>query len=117
VMDERVDPADPLTLLLKLQSELPNDIEIQSQCWVSNISLTPYVISSIIKSSKDSVAYKIGPPNFSIPIPNASLTNTNLSYTADDLRQDDENERELTISKNIGEFRCVFIRRASPQDF
>jgi PKD repeat protein len=103
VLDERTDPSDPLTLVVKLPSELPSDIQIQSACWVSNISLTPYVVSGIFRSPIKSVVHKIGAPNFSIPIPNASITNANLSYTADDLRQDDEAKRELTISKNVSE--------------
>ena len=103
MIDERIDATDPLTLLLKLKSELPNDIMAQSHCWVSNISIVPYIINVIIKSPNEIAVQKIGPPNFSIPIPNASLTNTNLSYTAADLKENDATERELTIRRNIGE--------------
>lgn len=103
MMDERVDPSDPLTLLIKLQAELPNDVQIQTPCWVTNVSLTPYVMDSIVKNPTEGVVYKIGAPNFSIPIPNASLTNTNLSYTANDLKEEDQTDRELTISKKIQE--------------
>jgi PKD repeat protein len=103
MIDERTDPSDPLTLLVKLKDELPIDLPAQSRCWVSNISLTPYVVSAIIKSDISQTVHPIGPPNFSIPIPNASLTNTNVSYTANDLREDDQTERDLTVSKNIGE--------------
>jgi len=103
VMDERAEPADSLTLLIKLQSELPSDLSIQSQCWVSNTSLSPYVLNTVVKNSVSDAIHKIGPPNFTIPIPNASLTNTNLSYTADDLKEDDDTTRELTVSKNVVE--------------
>lgn len=103
MLDERIDPSEPLTLLVKLQSELPNDIQIQTSCWVSNISLVPYIVDGIFRTAGQDTTYKIGAPNFSIPIPNASLTNTNTLYTADDLKQTNEIERELTLSKNIQE--------------
>lgn len=103
VLDERETPSDPLTLLIKLKDELPNDLTAQNKCWVSNISLTPFVVSSIIKNNPSLIVHSIGPPNFSIPIPNASLTNTNVSYTANDLKESDDTERQLTISRNISE--------------
>ena len=102
-IDEKVDSDDPLTLIVKLQDELPTDIHIQSHCWVTNISLVPYIVSAIIKHSKLEDTYKIGPPNFSISDANASLTNTNLKYSEEDLREEEEISRELTISKNIQE--------------
>ena len=103
MMDERANPSDSITLLIKLQTELPNDIMAQTTCWVSNISLTPYIVDAILKNPIVQNLYKIGPPNFSIPIPNASLTNTNLSYTSADLEESSEAERELTVSRNINE--------------
>jgi PKD repeat protein len=103
MMDERTEPSDPFTLLIKLKDELPIDLPAQTHCWVSNISLTPYVISAIIKADESQLVHTIGPPNFSIPIPYASLTNTNIAYTANDLKEDDQTERDLTVSKNINE--------------
>ena len=100
-IDERESPEDPLTLIIKLQSELPIDINIQSNCWVSNISLSPYIVSAILKFSDFEDTYKIGAPNFSIQIPDISLTNTNLKYTEDDLREEHLISRELVVSKNI----------------
>ncbi len=103
MLDERDSLTDPLTLLVKLKDELPNDLTSKTQCWVSNISLTPFVVSSIIKTNPSLVVHTIGPPNFSIPIPNASLTNTNVSYTANDLKESYDTERQLTVSRNISE--------------
>ena len=103
MMDERTSPEEPFTLLVKLKDELPTDIPLQTQCWVSNISLVPQIVSSIIINNVAPSTYKIGPPNFSIPIPDASLTNTNLSYTANDLQLDSGLERQITISQNINE--------------
>jgi len=103
LMDERQSPNDPLTLLAKLPDELPNDIMAQTHCWVSNISLAPYVVNTIVRTPDSKVVHKIGAPNFSLPIPNVSLTNTNIAYTAADLQHDDEINRELIISKNLTE--------------
>ncbi len=100
-MDERQNPDDPLTLLIKLEHELPSDIAIQTSCWVSNISLTPYVVNAIVKNSNTNVVHTIGPPNFSVKLPNVSLTNANKSYTATDLDNDNETSRELTVSKKL----------------
>ena len=101
MMDERTSPNDPLTLLIKLKDGLPSDLTIQTQCWVSNISLVPQIVSSILVSNTSTGVYPIGPPNFSIPIPDASLTNANTSYTANDLQLSDAQERQVTVSQNI----------------
>lgn len=103
MMDERINPSDPLTLLIKLKEELPNDITDQTSCWVSNISLSPYVLDAIIKVSDNTKLYKIGPPNYSLKLPNVSFTNANVSYTADDLTNTDEEDREITVSKKVSE--------------
>ncbi len=91
------------TLLVKLKSELPTDISIQTKCWVTNIAIVPYLVDVIIKDSTETRVYKIGPPNFSAILPDISLANNNSSYTADDLKCSDEDERELTVSRNITE--------------
>ena len=101
MLDERQTPSDPLTLLVKLQDELPNDIMAQSNCWVSNISLAPYIVSAIVLNPSNTLVHTIGPPNFSLPLPNVAMTNTNISFTAEQLQTNDETERELTISKNL----------------
>jgi len=103
MMDERINPEDPFTLLIKLKDELPFDLPIKTNCWVSNISLVPYIISAIIREDVPQIVHTIGPPNFYIPIPNASLTNTNISYTANDLKLDAQTERNIIVSKNINE--------------
>lgn len=100
-MDDRTTESEPLTLLVKLQSELPNDIMARTHCWVSNISLSPYVVNAIVRSPESKKIHKIGAPNFSLPLPNVSFSNTNMAYTADDLREDEETSRELVISKNL----------------
>lgn len=101
MLDERESPTDPVTLVIRLKEELPNDIDIQEQCWISNISLSPYVVNSIIKFPGSTAVHTIGVPNFSLPIPNVSLTNTNMSYSSTDLEEVNETDRELTVSKNL----------------
>lgn len=103
MMDEKINPTDPLALLVKLKTELPSDLSIQEKCWVSNISLSPYVVNAIVKNPNKNIVHQIGPPNFSLVMPDVSLTNTNMSYTADDLANSDDIDRELTVSKNIAE--------------
>ncbi len=103
LMDERTSPTEPLTLLVKLQSELPNDIMARTNCWVSNISLAPYVVNGIVRTPNSKTVHKIGAPNFSVPIPNVSLTNVNIAYTAEDLQQDSEVNQEIVVSKNLAE--------------
>lgn len=100
-LDERTIPTDPLTLLVKLASDLPTNIMAQTQCWVSNIAITPFVINAIINSSNGIKIYKIGSPNFSLPMPNMAITNNNVSYTSEDLQLDQTTQREVTISKNL----------------
>lgn len=103
MLDERVAPTDPLTLIVKLKDELPGNIAVQEKCWVSNVSLNPYVLNAIVKSPQDGIIHQIGPPNFSLPIPNVSLTNTNMVYTADDLAVEEQVDRDLTVSRNLTE--------------
>ena len=103
MLDERVNATDPLTLLVRLKDELPSDLDIQEKCWVSNISLSPYVLNAIVKSPGQTAVHAIGAPNFSLAIPNVSLTNTNAAYSAADLANSDEIDRELTISRNLAE--------------
>ena len=78
MLDEKSEPTDPLTLLVKLKDELPSDLSIQAQCWISNIALTPFVVSAIIQASGQIDVHRIGPPDFSIKPLNTAITNTNL---------------------------------------
>lgn len=103
MVDERINSSDPLTLILKLKNELPSDISIQNLCWISNISLSPYILNAVVKNTTSLNFYKIGPPNFSLKIPNVSLSNTNKSYTLSDLENTDSDNREITISKKKSE--------------
>lgn len=102
-MDEREAPDDPFTLLLKLKNEIPYDVSLQTKCWVSNVSLVPTIVNAIVKSPTETIVHTIGAPNFSTQLPNVSLANNNRTYTATDLKVSDNEERQLTISRNITE--------------
>lgn len=100
-IDERNNPNDPLTLLIKLQNPLPNTIMAQNTCWVSNTSMVPIIVGVILKNPSNIQIHTIGPPNFSIPLPNVNQVNSNTSYTANDLSGDEIINRELIVSKNL----------------
>jgi hypothetical protein len=102
-LDERTNGSGSLTLLVKLQSELPTEISVQTNCWVSNISLTPYVIDTIIKKDSDTTLFTIGPPNFALPLSNATIQNVNKLYTKSDLSVNEQVDRELEIGRKINE--------------
>lgn len=102
-LDERIDINDPLTLLIKLQNELPSDVMANANCWISNISQVPYVVDTIIKSPGSFNTIQIGPPNFSITIPNINYGNVNKSYTATDLQNNSSTNREVSVSKKQSE--------------
>ena len=107
-VDERESVNDPLTLLIKLQYELPSDIALQESCWISNISLIPYIVSAIFKNDINKLTYKIGSPDFSIPFLNTGIGNSNKKYTSDDLASNhlvsnDFLTQEKDISKKLQE--------------
>lgn len=109
-LDERIELTDPLTLIVKLQQEIPSDITTGTTCWVSNISLVPYVINAIIKSPGTLSTFKIGSPNFSTALPNTIPGNVNKSYTATDLDNGDTIDNELSISKKQTELNIDYTR-------
>jgi hypothetical protein len=107
-LDERVVDADPLTLLVKLKSELPEDFKIQSPCWISNISIAPLVINAIVRKSRDIQTVKISPPNFSTKFSAASLYNTNDSFSAADLRNSSGDQQTIDVNKKISELQVDY---------
>jgi hypothetical protein len=102
-MDERITLSDPLTLLVKLKEELPDDVKIQSQCWVSNISLAPFVVNIIFKQMGSTKTIKISSPNFTLESDTISLYNVNTSYTANELVTQPAGQQNIDISKKINE--------------
>jgi hypothetical protein len=102
-IDERVSSDDPLTLLVKLQSPLNDDVSIKSSVWVSNIGMIPILFNVIIKSTKSGKTISISSPDFTVIPKNVSLSNTNISYTSDDLKNESLNEDLVNLNKKINE--------------
>lgn len=102
-IDERINPLDPLTLIVKLSSELPTNIAVRTECWISNISLVPYVINVLLRNPTQTSTVKISSPNFSINISNASISNVNKSYTFEDLNGSNSVNQQVDINKKINE--------------
>lgn len=88
-------------LLVKLAAELPENINVQDTCWVSNIAMLPQIVSSIIFSNQETKLKKIGGPNFSVVQKNAWPDNFKLSYTYNDLKDTAENSRNISINKKV----------------
>ena len=102
-LDERTNIEDPLTLIVKLQTEIPSDIVKRTNCWISNISLVPYVINTIIKTPGTLKTTKIGNPNFSANVINSNVGSSNTSYTGNELNNDQSIDRELSVSRKQAE--------------
>lgn len=98
-LDERKSPTDPLTLLIKLGSTLPADIDVKSNCWVSNFGMTPYIFTAILQNPIKFKTIKISSPNFGTPTQFITTENVNKLYSATDLKMDNSIENSITINK------------------
>lgn len=107
-MDERSVPTDPLTLVVKLKEELPQDIKIQDSCWVSNVSLVPYLFNAILRGVASSQVIQIGPPNFSLESDTLSLSNINQQFSATDLQPTQPDQQAISVSKNITQLKVDY---------
>ena len=102
-IDERVLQSDPLTLLVKLQTPIIDDLSIKSSVWISNIGMIPFLFDCIIKSGVIGKTIKISPPDFTTVSQNVSLTNTNTYFNSTDLTNSTTNENDINVSKKINE--------------
>lgn len=102
-IDERTSNSDPLTLLIKLQYPISDDISIKSSVWVANIGMIPFLFNCIIKENELIKTIKISTPDFTIVPKNASFSNTNKYFNNTDLVGDSSNEGLVSISKKINE--------------
>jgi len=88
------------TLLIKLDVPLSFNYSIKSTCWISNISITPFVQNVILIKETVSKNYKISGPNFSIKIVNSNQnTIDNVSSLDPDL--DADTQSEININKKL----------------
>jgi hypothetical protein len=102
-LDERVSPSDPITLLIKLSTELPSDISEKDNCWVSNFGMSPYVLTGILQNPTKYKTIKISQANFgsSQAFVNKDITNT--LYSSEDLDNIAVSSDDVSMNKKIAE--------------
>lgn len=100
-IDERKNGNDSLTLLVKLQYPINDDISIKSNVWISNAGMVPIFFNCVIKENYSEKIIKISGPDFTV-IPNfVSITNSNKYYNHQSL--ENLNDDLITVSKKINE--------------
>jgi hypothetical protein len=88
------------TLLIKLDAPLSFNYSVKSTCWISNISITPFVQNVILIKETVSKNYKISGPNFSVKIVNSNQnTIDNVSSLDPDLNAG--TQTEININKKL----------------
>jgi hypothetical protein len=102
-IDERVSATDPLTLLVKLQNPLSDELSIKSKVWVSNIAMIPFLFNAIIQDGIVTKTFKISPPDFTTNVVDVSFSNTNTYFNYQDLEADASNTQDVDVSKKIKE--------------
>ena len=102
-LDERNNPNDPLTLVVKLSSELPSDFVQKSTCWVSNVSMVPYVLTARLQNPIKYKTIKISAPDFGNTNQFITKENINKMYSSDDLEISENTQNDITINKNLVE--------------
>lgn len=102
-VDERVSEKDPLTLLVKLQNPLSNELSIKSKVWVSNIAMIPFLFNVIIQESGLIKTLKISPPDFTTNVADVTFSNTNTYFNYQDLETDASNIQDVDVNKKIKE--------------
>lgn len=107
-LDERTKESDPLTLVIKLKTELPDDVKLQTTCWITNISIAPFVINAILKTAAGQRTIKISPPNFTIQSDAISLYNRNESFTAASLRTGPDIQQKINVNKSLNELQVDY---------
>ena len=102
-LDERETIDDPITLIIKLSSALPSDINEKDSCWVSNFGMAPYVFTSIIQTTPQYQTYTIAPPNFGPPQKLINKSNSNVLYSSNDLTGSYTTNNDVRINQTIAE--------------
>lgn len=102
-IDERSSEKDPLTLLVKLQNPLSDEISIKSKVWISNISMIPFLFNVIIQKDGSTKTLKISPPDFTTNIADVTFSNTNAYFNYQDLEDDSSNLQDVDVNKKIKE--------------
>jgi hypothetical protein len=107
-LDERTNPSDPLTLLVKLSAALPNDIASKDNCWVSNFGMTPFVLTVVLQNPSLFHTIRISPANFGATSQFITPENVNKLYSQEDLSMEIQQKDDVTINKNIATLNTDF---------
>lgn len=102
-LDERQQVSDPLTLVIKLGSQIPSNFSIKDLCWISNFGMTPFVETIVLTNPNLFPTYKIGPPDFGNTNKFITKENVNKLYSSDDLTFVDNTQNEIDVNKLIAE--------------
>lgn len=102
-IDEKVSEKDPLTLLVKLQNPLSDELSIKSKVWVSNISMIPFLFNAVIQNVVSNKTFKISSPDFTTNVSDVSVSNTNAYYSYQDLEDDASSLEDVRVNKKIKE--------------
>jgi hypothetical protein len=107
-IDERQSPTDPLTLVVKLSTDLPVDITQKSLCWVSNFGMAPFIVTTILRNPAKYKTIQISAANFGSTTAFVSKDNVNKLYSSDDLALSDDVTNSSFINKSIATLNTDF---------
>jgi hypothetical protein len=100
-IDERKNPTDPLTLVLKLSADLPLDVSPKSNCWISNFSMAPFITTVKLQNPVKHKTIKISSPNFGATTKFITTENVNKLYSTEDLENSNTVDDSITVKKTI----------------
>ena len=92
-----------VSLIIKLKDALPQDLSVGLVCWISNLALSPVILSVSINDNIIQDTYNIGPPNFTIKDENILSSTGNKKYCRNDIIPSTQDTRNISISKKIKE--------------
>jgi hypothetical protein len=107
-IDERQSPNDPLTLVVKLATELPSDISQKGLCWVSNFGMVPFIMTAILRNPVKYKTIKISAANFDSTTKFISKENVNTLYSSNDLSASNDTDNSIFVNKSISTLNTDF---------
>ena len=107
-IDERESNSDPLTLILKLSTELPSDISTKDNCWITNHGMVPYVFTARLQNPVTYPTTKISAPNFGVTNKFITTQNINKMYSSDDLSLNNDIGNMVSMNKKTTELNTDF---------
>jgi hypothetical protein len=107
-IDERQSPNDPLTLVVKLSTDLPTDITQKGLCWVSNFGMVPFIMTAILRNPVKYKTLRISAPNFGSTAAFVSKENVNQLYSSNDLSASNDTENNIFVNKSLATLNTDF---------